>query len=99
MNIQAQIDPPETTPPGDPIEHKILHLLRIYPRISPSMMQIGIGSSLPVSIWRPILSRLIEEGKIREDFIVSPSSTGRQQSHTVLSLAEPNTTDINTTKI
>lgn len=86
MNIKPEIDPPIVQSTEDTIEHKILHLLKIYPKISPSMMQIGIGSSLPASMWRPVLASLIERGVVQEDFIMSPSSSGRQQTYTVLSL-------------
>ena len=94
MNVQPQIDPPKVVTAEDTIENKIIRLLRIYPKISPSMMQIGIGSSLPVNIWKPILNKLIEDGTVKEDFLVVPSASGRQQSHTILSLAtlEPEVT-------
>jgi len=66
------------------IAQKILHLLTHYPRISPSMMQIGIGSSLPANIWRPVLNKLLEKRIVMQDLIVDMSSTGRQQTHTIL---------------
>lgn len=74
------------------IAQKILHLLTHYPRISPSMMQIGIGSSLPANIWRPVLNKLLEKRIIMQDLIVDMSSTGRQQTHTILYKAQPTTT-------
>ena len=55
----------------DIIEARILKVLEIYPKISPSMMQIGIGSSLPTIIWKPILDSLVERGLVIRDEIVS----------------------------
>lgn len=71
---------------SDQIEEKIIHLLGIYPKISPSMMQSGIGSSLPANMWKPVLRNLIDRKVVNEDYIVAPTPTGRQQSYTVLSL-------------
>jgi hypothetical protein len=49
------------------IEVKILHLLGIYPIISPTMLQGGLGPSVKSALWRPVLARLIDEGKVVED--------------------------------
>lgn len=91
MNIVTK---PEIVPPkvnyepvsDDIIENRIIHLLKIYPKINPSMMQIGIGSSIPSQMWRPKLQDLIDRKVILEEFVVSPSPTGRHQSYCVLSL-------------
>lgn len=81
------------------IRDKILHLLRIYPIVSPSMLQIGIGSSLPTSIWRPVLQELLDTGEVKEDIIVSLSAAGRNQSYTLLSLKDTPTKHINPTTL
>lgn len=70
----------------DDIKAKIIHLLEVYPVISPSMMQIGIGSSLPAKIWRPVLNQMIKDKILKMDVFVYPTATGRQQSYTLLSL-------------
>lgn len=72
---------------SDMIEARILKVLEIYPKISPSMLQIGIGSSLPTAIWKPILEDLVRRGIVVRDEIVSLSSTDRHQVYKVLSLA------------
>ena len=87
MDQQTQSPPEVHEIEADQIGEKILHLLGIFPKISPSMMQIGIGSSLPASIWRASLSRLIEEGKVVEDILVSTSPTGRTQTYTIIRLS------------
>lgn len=72
----------------DDIKAKIVHLLEVFPVISPSMMQIGIGSSLPAKLWKPILRQLIADGILKEDVFVHPTAAGRQQSYTLLSLKD-----------
>lgn len=67
------------------ITQKILHTLSIYPKISPSMLQISLN--LAASKWKPILEHLIQIHKIKRSVIVAPTPTGRHQSHTVLELA------------
>ena len=69
------------------IRDKILKVLEIYPRISPSMLQIGIGSSLPTHVWHPILNDLLEDGVVKCDELVSLSSSGRNQIYKILHLA------------
>lgn len=68
------------------IQKKIVHLLSIFPKVSPSMMQIGLGSSIPTQMWKPILRDLINEGIVQEDIIVHPTVVGRNQTYTILSL-------------
>lgn len=70
------------------IRQKIIHILKIYPIISHSMLQIGLGSSLPPSIWRPVLSAMIEDDEIVEDHLFLTTPTGRQQTYTQLKLAK-----------
>ena len=68
------------------IQEKILHVLNLYPKISPAMLQVGIGTSLPPDIWRPNYQKLIELGLIKEyqENHVSPS--GRNTRHTFIML-------------
>ena len=46
------------------IEAKILHLLGIYPIISPTMLQGVLGPPVKPALWRPVLEQLIEDGKV-----------------------------------
>jgi len=68
------------------IRDKILRVLKIYPRLSPSMLQIGLGTSLPPTIWRPILSQLIEDNVVRQEEVPSLGADGRNWNYQVLSL-------------
>lgn len=70
------------------IEDKILRLLAVFPKLSPSMIQIGIGSSMPATMWRPVLEDLVSRGQISRDTIIAPSGSGRTQNYTVISLAQ-----------
>lgn len=68
------------------IRDKIVHVLSIYPRISVSMLQIGVGTSLMPGLWKPILQRMIQEGQVLEERKMYRTPTDRQQSYTILSL-------------
>jgi hypothetical protein len=67
---------------------RILHVLRIYPRISPSMLQVGIGPAIPASVWKPVMEQLIMENLIRRETIPLKGPSGRDNSYTILSLVE-----------
>lgn len=68
------------------VEDRIVAVLRIYPRLSPSMLHIGIGTSMPTKIWRPVLQDLIDRKIVVQESKVDLSAKGRSQSHTILSL-------------
>lgn len=42
------------------IKEQILHVLKVYPGISPSMLQVGIGSHVKPAKWKPILAKLVD---------------------------------------
>jgi hypothetical protein len=75
-----------TTDPTQEIKAKILKVLEIYPRISPSMLQIGIGPQYKAEAWRPVLEALVSEGLVAQDDIADFSVTGRYQLYKVLHL-------------
>ena len=72
------------------IETRILHLLRIYPVISPTMLQSGLGPSTKPAQWRPVLVDLIARGKVRENQESMQTPSERYNTYTKLSL--PGTT-------
>ncbi|MEE8599020.1 MAG: hypothetical protein V3S69_05875 [Dehalococcoidales bacterium] len=93
MNKKARIDADpqvsgEVT--SEDIEEKILHILRIYPVISPTMLQGGLGPYMKPAVWRPVLQRLISDGKVVEtqDSMQTPS----QRYNTYSKLSLPGTT-------
>ena len=68
------------------IELKILHILGIYPIISPTMLQAGLGPSMKPALWRPVLLSLIANGKVIEDHESLLTPTERSNTYTKLSL-------------
>lgn len=68
------------------VREKILHVLSIYPRISPSMLQVGIGPSMPANLWKPILKQLEDEGLIVKVSKTTVTPSGRNQVVQILSL-------------
>lgn len=87
MNL---VSPEASAPdvPAEPdeleIQDKILHILSVYPQISPSMLQISLN--LPASSWKPALEHLIKDEKVVRMVVVMNTPTGRLQSHTILHL-------------
>lgn len=63
---------------------KIRRILSVYPRLSPSMLHVGLGPSTPAEIWRPILQDMIESGEINETTVPVDGSSARK--YRVLSL-------------
>ena len=69
------------------VRERIITLLTIYPIISPSMLQIGLGSSLPTLVWRPVFDSMVSAGEIVEDLIEGPSTDSRQRPFKTVALA------------
>lgn len=69
------------------IQAKIMHVLSIYPKLSPSMLQVGVGPGLTPDIWKPMLANLIERGLVQEETVSKATPTGRKQQYTVISLS------------
>lgn len=69
------------------LRERILHVLGIWTRLSPSMLQVGIGPAMPPKIWHPVLNRLIEEGIVLREKQVARTPSGRDLEHTILMLS------------
>lgn len=82
-------DKKQGTVDGD-IEAKILHLLGIYPIISPTMLQSGLGPSTKPAQWRPVLVSLIAAGRVIEEQESMQTPSERYNTYSKLSL--PGTT-------
>lgn len=65
----------------DVIGDKILHILSIYPIISPTMLQAGIGPSVKSTTWRPILQELVISGKVMERSFHGTTYSGRHNNY------------------
>lgn len=69
----------------DMIRQRILHTLWIYPKLSPSMLQIGIGTGFPPALWHPVLERMIDNGEvIRSQTQATNPVSKRDQTYTIL---------------
>ena len=72
----------------DGIRENILHILSIFPTISPSMLHITLGGSLPTKVWKPILEALIQSKLVERNEHVAPAPNGRTRCYTLLSLCD-----------
>lgn len=68
------------------IRDKIVHTLTIWPQLSPSMLQVGIGTAITPKLWHPILKDLEEAGIIVRTEVRAKSHIGRDQVYTILRL-------------
>ena len=68
------------------IRTKILHLLRIYPIISPTMLQGGLGPPMKPVSWRPVLEAMIKEGLVVQEQESMMTPTERYNTYTKLHL-------------
>lgn len=68
------------------IEAKILHILGIYPVISPTMLQSGLGPYTKPALWRPVLAELILTGQVVETQESLQTPSERYNTYSKLSL-------------
>jgi hypothetical protein len=79
------------TPLIDGIKSRIVRILEVYPKISPSMLQIALGTGVLASTWRPILDEMIEAKTVKKTYVQVDDVGGRSRSYTVISLFNTNT--------
>lgn len=81
--------PPRST--KEIIRDKIWHVLDLFPTISPSMLQISLGSGITAAMWKPVLDKLVQEEEVYRYEKLSVSPGGRSQMVTCISsLPNPN---------
>ena len=73
------------------LSDRILHILDCFPKVSPSMLQISLGSGVPTALWHAVLETLIAEGQVCRYTISRITPAGRTQLQTVISLTKPGT--------
>lgn len=71
----------------DRLARRIVHVLSIYPQVSPSMLQVGLGPGLSAEIWRPVLEQLLLDKVVKKQQISHATPAGRSQVYTILSLS------------
>lgn len=84
QNNESNIEVPLTT---EEIRDKIKHTLTIYPRLSMTMLQVGIGTYIGPNVWKPILFQMIEDKIVLREHVSAETPKGRMQTYTVLRLA------------
>lgn len=72
----------EITDANTHVRNKIIWTLKHYNDISPAMLQVGIGTSMPPALWRPAIAKMIDEGLMEERVTTAISFSGRLQSLT-----------------
>lgn len=82
MNIEVH----DNHDAAEDIATKIVHLLSIYPIISPTMLQGGLGPQMRPAQWRPVLAQLIDDGKVIESQKSMMTPNDRYNTYSRLSL-------------
>ena len=90
MNDKAVVIDIITDEEKKEIEVKIVHLLGVYPVISPTMLQGGLGPAVKPALWRPVLAGLIEAGIVEEEFEPLMTPSDRHNTYHKLRLAQDN---------
>lgn len=62
------------------IRKQIVHVLTQYPGISSTMLQVGIGTSIPSKLWRPVYDAMIKAHQLIEIRETVQAPSGRYQS-------------------
>jgi len=68
------------------MRRKIIHVLTVYPVISSTMLQMGLGPHTKPDIWRPQLQKLLDDGTVVAETKSLLTPLGRHQSYTRLQL-------------
>lgn len=65
----------------DVIRARLLHVLTVYPGISPSMLQVGIGTAISPKMWHPVMAKLKESGAVKEEEFMAQAPNGRDLNY------------------
>ncbi len=68
------------------IRERIVSVLKVYPVLNTSMLQLAIGSSLPKMMWEPVLQCLISDGLVSMDTVTIENPRGRTRTVPVMKL-------------
>lgn len=70
------------------MEARIIHVLTLYPKLMPTMLHTGIGPHVPPKEWRPVLEKMIKEGRVVREVLQTVTPIGQNRTVTVIRLAE-----------
>ncbi len=73
--------------PGQ-IQKHLTHLLKVYPVLSPTMIQAFLGSKVRPSTWKPIMEAMIEGDILVRYEVVSQNTWGQLRSYTCIKLVD-----------
>lgn len=65
---------------------RIIHALEVFPFLSSSMLQVALGTSTSVLVWRPMLMVLEAEGVVTKTEIKAQTPMGRNLVYNVYHL-------------
>ncbi len=67
----------------------IIHILTVYPGISPTMLQVGMGPTAKAGWWKPILEEMIEDKIVAREWTTPlHGPAGKKICYKKLSLIE-----------
>jgi len=69
------------------IREKITHVLTLYPLVSTSMLQVGVGASMEPRMWKPVLQKMIRMREVKQEQYSNVTPNGRAISSTRLYLS------------
>ena len=68
------------------IQEQLTHLLKVYPVLSPTLIQGLLGSNIRPTFWKPVLEAMIDEGSISRDEVQAQNAYGQFRSYTCIRL-------------
>lgn len=80
MTVNASVDTEKF------MRERIEHVLSIFPKISKSMLQVGIGTSISPQLWKPVYEGMVREGLIVEESADFTTPNGRHQNYVIVQL-------------
>jgi hypothetical protein len=79
------------TPDDLLLREKMMFLLTIYPKLTPTMLHVGIGPHVRPQMWRPVMEALIRERKVKRTGVSVYTPKGQYRTYTILELNTPMT--------
>ena len=67
---------------------KIEEILKVYPKISPTMLQVSLGTAISAEMWKPVCEKMILCGYVTRTEYPPFGGTRRTRNFVALSLVE-----------
>jgi hypothetical protein len=90
MNVKKTSGSQTANYPTEPeeVRKRIEFVLSMYPRLSYTMLQVGLGTGYKPFYWRPVLQEMIADGTVRQWEEMRNGPTGRYNVYTFLALSK-----------